>query len=678
MKTKFLKTGALLIAVASILGACNKKDYSGKGINIANMDTTVSPGTDFFLYANGGWLKNNPIPASESRWGSFNEIQDNNFKNLKTLLDELSNAKSEKGSNNQKVGDFYASGMDSITIENAGTAGLSKLIEEINSISDASSLVKTMGKFQVYGIGTGFTFYAYQDPKNSASVVPQAMQGGLGLPDRDYYFSTDPRSVNIRNEYPKTISKFFELRGENAKTAMAKANAVVKLETSLAKACMKREEMRDPNKIYHKMTIAELNKLTPNINWNDLMTSMNVNAPEYLIIGQPDFFVALNKEIKSTSISDWKAYFEWHTLKSNAAYLNSAYVNENFKFYGTTLRGVKELKPRWKRVLQTVDGNIGEALGDSYVKRYFSEDAKKKCLEMVNNLQIVFKERIQGLDWMTDSTKQKANVKLDKFIKKIGYPDKFKDYSNLEISRDSYVGNVIASNIFGFNEMINKIGKPVDKMEWLMTPPTVNAYYNPSTNEIAFPAGILQKPFFDPEADDAVNYGAIGSVIGHEMTHGFDDEGSQFDADGNLKVWWSEADRKNFESKTMGVVEQFNNYKVLDSIAVNGKLTLGENIADLGGLSISYAAFKRTEQGKGNEKIDGLTPDQRFFIGWAQGWRANTRDEEIATRIITDPHSPNKFRANGPVSNMTEFYTAFNVKEGDPMYRSESIRAKVW
>lgn len=677
MKSFFYKPSALLLAAGVLLASsCTKHDYSGKGIILSNMDTTVNPATDFYLYANGGWLKNNPIPASESRWGSFNEIQDNNYKNVRNIMEEAAAAKAAKGTNAQKVGDFYASGMDSNAVEKAGYSGLTDILKQIDQVTDTKGLVTEIGKLQMLGVNAGFSFFAYQDPKNSAAVVPQANQGGLGLPDRDYYVNTDARSENIRKEYLAHLTKNFELIGDAS--AAQKAEMIMKLETSLANASMTRVELRDPVKTYHKMTIDELNKLTPSMNWNDLMTAMEVSQHDYLIIGQPDFFAALNKEITATSLDAWKTYLKWHTIQTFAPNLSSAFVNENFRMFGQVMRGTKSIKPRWKRVLQEVDGSIGEALGDLYVKKYFPEDAKKRCLEMVNNLQVVFKERIEKLDWMSDSTKQKAVAKLDKFIKKIGYPDKFKDYTGLEISPDSYVGNVMAANRFQFKKMIEKIGKPVDKMEWLMTPPTVNAYYNPSTNEIAFPAGILQSPFFNPDADDAVNYGAIGSVIGHEMTHGFDDEGSQFDAEGNLKVWWSTEDRQKFDSKTKQVVDQFNNYTVLDTMHVNGALTLGENIADLGGLSISYEAFKRTEQGKSNEKIDGLTPDQRFFIGWAQGWRANTRDEELAQRIVTDPHSPTKYRANGPLSNMPEFYAAFGVKEGDPMFRPANLRAKVW
>jgi putative endopeptidase len=669
----------LALGAAGFLIACgsqeNKRTYSG--VDRKNLDTTVSPAVDFYQFANGGWLKNNPIPETESRWGSFNELQENNFTALRKVLEEAAaDTKAAKGSNTQKVGDFYTSGMDSASIEKAGASALAAEFEKISSIKSPSDVMNVVATFQTYGFAPLFTFYAFQDPRNSSAVVPQLYQGGLGLPDRDYYL--DKSYEEIRKEYVSHMGKMFQLLGNSEAQAAAKAKSVMALETSLAKSSMTRVEQRDPVATYHKMTLPELNALTPDINWESVMSTMGITKADYLVVGQPEFLKEAGRQVKSAGLDTWKAYLEWHLIGSVAGRLSSDFVNENFRFYGTVLNGTKSLKPRWKRVLQDVDGSLGEALGQVYVEKNFSPEAKKRCLEMVNNMQEVFRERITKLDWMEQGTKDKAVAKLNSFMKKIGYPDKWKDYSKLEIDRGPYVRNVIRANQFAFSYMVNKIGKPVDKAEWLMTPPTVNAYYEPSLNEIVFPAGILQPPFFDANADDAVNYGGIGAVIGHEMTHGFDDQGRQYDAEGNLKDWWTPADAEKFVKKADVVVKQFDAYVPLDSLHVNGKLTLGENLADLGGLSIAYEAFKRTEQGKSTEKIAGFTPDQRFFLGWAQGWRNNIRDQALKQRLITDVHSPGKFRTNGPLSNMPEFYAAFGVKPGDPMHRPDSLRAKVW
>lgn len=676
-KQSFLWIGAGLCLLGT---ACvQKKEKNYAGINRANLDTTISPAADFYQFANGGWLKANPIPATESRWGSFNELQENNYKALRAVLEEsAADTKAVKGSNRQKVGDFYASGMDSAAIEKAGITPLKAELDRIKSIKTKEDVVNVVGLYQTYGVSPLFNFYAGQDPKDSKSVVPQLYQGGLGLPDRDYYFDPSPRSENIRKEYLNHISKIFTLLGESQASADAKAKTILSFESDLAKASMTKVQQRDPQAVYHKMNVEEVSKLAPSINWASLIKSLGAEKGTYLIVGQPEFFKQVEKQLSTTKIETLQDYLTWQLVGTFAPKLSSAFVNENFHFYGTVLTGVKQLKPRWKRILQDADNSLGEALGQVYIEKTFSAEAKKRCLEMVNNLQSTFQDRIEKLDWMEAGTKQKAITKLNGFMKKIGYPDKWRDYSKLDIVRDSYVKNIINSNIFSFNRMMSKIGRPVDKTEWLMTPPTVNAYYEPSMNEIVFPAGILQPPFFNPEADDAVNYGGIGAVIGHEITHGFDDQGRQYDAEGNLKNWWASSDSNQFVQKANRVVEQFNRYKVLDSISINGKLTLGENLADLGGLSISYAAFKKTEEGKSKEKIDGFTPDQRFFLGWAQGWRNNIRDEALAQRIKIDPHSPGKFRTNGPLSNMPEFYAAFDIKPGDAMYQPDSLRAKVW
>lgn len=674
---KYTQLIALTMTGCLFAMSCGKSKKTA-GLDLANLDTTTSPREDFYQYANGSWLKNNPIPASEIRWGSFNILADENKKAVHELLEEAAKANAAKGSTMQKVGDFYAAGMDSAAIEQLGVAAIEQQLKEIDAISDTKSLLKTVADFQKIGVGSMFQFFVYQDPKNSAVIVPQVNQGGLGLPDRDYYFNTDVRTTEIRKEYVAHLTKVFAMLGNDEATAATNAAKVMKLENEMAKASRKTEDLRDPNANYHKMTVEELNKLTTNLDWNAFLTDLGIKKVDYLVIGQPEYFTALNGMLKSYSIEDWKVYVRSQLLATFAGKLNDAFVKENFHFYGEVLSGQKAIKPRWKRVAADADVAVGEAIGQEYVKKYFTPEAKQRCLDMVTNLRAVYSERINKLDWMSPETKEKAQKKLAGIINKIGYPDKWRDYSNLEIDRSNYVQNVIRGNAFLFQLMVDKLGKPVDKSEWLMTPQTVNAYYNPQTNEIAFPAGILRAPFFDPQADDAINYGGIGAVIGHELTHGFDDQGRMYDAEGNLTDWWTKEDGEKFTAKAQMVIDQFNGYKVLDSMHVNGKLTLGENIADLGGLSIAYEAFKRTEQGKGEEKIDGFTPDQRFFLNWANVWRGNSTDQALALQVNTNPHSPGNFRGNGPISNMTEFYAAFGVQEGDKMWRPENLRAKIW
>ncbi len=680
MRKQNIVAGAIL-ASAIFFQACTTKpnaDSAFKAIDPANIDTTVRPQDDFYHYANGMWIKNNPIPGSEVRWGAFNVLQDNTYKKLKVLLEEASAANAKKGTNEQKVGDFYATAMDSATIEKQGMSVIADELKMIGDIKSKDDVLAVAAQMQRKALAPMFTFYVYQDQKNSSAYIPYVDQGGLTLPDRDYYVNNDARSKEIRTAYVSHLENMFMLMGDDAKTAKANAQTIVRLETRLAKASKTRVELRDPQANYNKMTVAEVNKITPNIDWSKHFDRLKLAKSESFIVGQPGFLKELDKMISAEPVDAWKTYLRWHLVASMAGKMNNAFVVESFNFNGKVMNGAKEMKPRWKRVLNDIDNAMGEALGEVYVKKYFSDDAKKRCLEMVNNMQAVYRERIQKLDWMTDSTKTQAIAKLDVFITKIGYPDQFKDYSKLEIDRSSYARNVLRANEFAFDQMINKLGKPVDKKEWGMSPYTVNAYYNPTINEIVFPAGILQFPFFDPQADDAVNYGGIGAVIGHEMTHGFDDQGCQYDKEGNLKNWWSPTDEKRFKEKTNKLVAQYNAYTVLDTVHVNGELTLGENIADLGGISIAYDAFKRTAQGKANEKIDGFTADQRFFFGWAQVWRQNITKENLMQRIVTDPHSPGQYRSNGPLSNMLEFYEAFGVKEGDKMWRPEAERLKVW
>lgn len=676
-----LFVGAALLSLASCQNNGNNTTAENKRklLDPANMDTTVKPGDNFFLYANGTWLKNNPVPASETRWGSFNQLVENNYKALHDLLEEAANKKdAAAGSAEQKVGDYYRTGMDSVAIDKAGITPLNSLFARIDAVKDVNGLLTEVATEETEGINPLFGFGVGPDDKNVTKEMCQFSQGGLGLPDRDYYFDKDPRTTGIRDAYKVFQVQMLKLMGEDSTAAKKDAADIYKLEEAMAAASMTRVEQRDPYKLYNKYDLASLNKQTPNIDWKAMFATMKLNGQDTCIVGMPKFFAEVSKQLKATPLDVWKKYLKLHIAVGMAPYLSHDFDQARFDFYGKTVRGQKEQKPRWKRVLQEVDGSIGDLLGKMYVDKHFKPEAKARMMELVGNLQATYAERIKRLDWMSDVTKQKALAKLNTFLKKIGYTDKWKDYSALTIVNNDYAKNVMAANAWGYNYNISKLGKPVDKTEWGMTPPTVNAYYNPAFNEIVFPAGILQYPFFDQDADDAVNYGGIGGVIGHEMTHGFDDQGRQYDADGNLHDWWTPEDAAKFTAKANVVVDQFNHYTVLDSVHVNGQLTLGENLADLGGLAIAYEAFKKTKQGQGNEKIDGFTPDQRFFLSWAQVWRANTTDAEMANRVKTDPHSPNLWRCNSAPSNMQAFYDAFNIKPGDKMYRPDSTRAKVW
>jgi putative endopeptidase len=676
-----LLAGAAIVAMASCQTAgTNSAEAPGrKLLDPANMDTTVHPGDNFFLYANGAWLKNNPIPKSETRWGSFNELQENNYNALHALLDSsaaITNA--AKGSAVQKVGDFYRTGMDSVTIDKMGITPLNDIIARINSIPDVNGLVQEVALEHTQGIGPLFGFGISPDDKNVTKQICQFSQGGLGMPGREYYFDKDERTTRIRDAYQQYIPKMLILMGNDSTTAMKDAKDIYNLELALAGASLTRVDMRDPYKLYNKFDVAGMNKITPGLDWKMLLTGLKVNGEDSMIVGTPKFFTEISKQLKATPLETWKKYLRFHLVNDMAPFLSQSFDSTRFNFYGKVMRGQQEQRVRWKRIMQVVDGSIGEILGQLYVDKNFKPEAKKRMLDLVNNLQQTYADRIQKLDWMSDETKKKALVKLNSFVKKIGYPDKWKDYSALTIVNNDYVKNVIASAQWEYNYELNKLGKPVDRTEWGMTPPTVNAYYNPSFNEIVFPAGILQYPFFDEKADDAVNYGGIGAVIGHEMTHGFDDQGRLYNAEGNLSNWWTSADSANFTTKANLVVDQFNRMIVIDTMHANGSLTEGENLADLGGLNIAYEAFKKTKQGQGNEKIDGFTPDQRFFLSWAQVWRASTRPEEIAARLKTDPHSSSELRCNMSPGNMEAWYKAFDIKPTDKAFRPENERARVW
>jgi len=673
--------GGAILAMSSWqrAGDGNSAASDRKLLDPANIDAAVRPGDNFFMYANGAWLKSNPIPNSETRWGSFNELQENNYKALHELLESAARDKNaKKGSTVQKVGDFYRTGMDSVAIDKAGATPLNGVLKRIDAIKDARSLQAEIALEHTQGLGPVFGFGVSPDDKHVTKEICQFGQGGLGMPGREYYFDNDARTSKIRDAYKAYIPKMLMLMGEDQAAAQKDATDIYNLELALAGASMTRVEMRDPYKLYNKYNIAGISKQTPGLDWKSLFTELKVKGEDSLIVAMPDFFKELGKQMTATPIATWKKYLKFHLANEMAPYLSTSFDTTRFAFYGKVMRGQKEQRVRWKRVMQVVDGSIGELLGQMYVDKNFKPEAKKRMLELVNNLQQTYADRIQKLDWMSAETKKKALVKLNSFMKKIGYPDKWKDYSALTIVGNDYVKNIMASSEWEYNYELKKLGRPVDRKEWGMTPPTVNAYYNPAFNEIVFPAGILQYPFFDERADDAVNYGGIGAVIGHEMTHGFDDQGRLYGADGNLANWWTSQDSANFEAKANVVVDQFDQIVVIDSSHANGHLTEGENLADLGGINIAYEAFKKTKQGQSNEKIDGFTPDQRFFLSWAQVWRANTRPEEIAQRLKTDPHSPSELRCNVPISNMEAWYEAFNIQPTDKMFRADKDRARVW
>jgi len=669
-----------IAALVTVAGCKSKEDKKGVGVYLSDRDTTVQPTEDFFHFANGGWIRTNPIPDDQIRWGTFPILNEDNKKNLRGIAEEASkNTTAKKGSPEQLVGDFYFSAMDTATIEKLGASPIKADMEAIDKINDMKGVLDYTAKLQMWGSNPMFSFYAAQDPKNSDVQVPQLYQGGLSLPDRDYYLSESKDKKDIRSEFLNHISKMFVLYGLDEASSKKYADVVLKIETDLAKASMPREELRDPFKTYHKVTIDSLNLLNPTLNWAEMLNNMEVKGKyDYLVLGQPDFLRELERQLRTTSVNDWKIYLKWYLLNLAGNVLSNDFVMEDFNFNNGVISGQKKIKERWNRMIGFTDGYMGHALGQLYVAKYFPPEAKKKMDELVSNLMAVYKERITKLDWMGEDTRKKALEKLSTINRKIGYPDKWKDYAGVEITRDNFYGNLMNLTKYNYQYMINKIGQPVDRTEWGMTPPTVNAYYNPMMNEIVFPAGILQPPFFNKDADDAVNYGAIGAVIGHEITHGFDDEGRNYDAKGNLTQWWTSEDSAKFAQRAQLIVNQYSNYIVNDSLHVNGKLCLGENIADLGGLTIAYYAFKKTPQGQSDETIDGFTPDQRFFYGFARIWAGAVRPQEAARRIVVDPHSPPMYRVNGSISNLPEFYAAFNVKEGDGLWRPDSLRAKIW
>jgi putative endopeptidase len=678
MKRNTLIITACIVSITTLSFVIGEVKTSG--IDAGNFDRSVKPTDDFYLFVNGSWIKNNPIPESESSWGSFKELHEKNTQRLRTILAEASADKNaQPGSNAQKIRDFYNMAMDSVKLNKEGAKPLAAEFERIHKIATTTDLIKQVAHFHTIGVGSMFNMFVSQDQKNSTAYITQLSQGGIGLPDRDYYINTDERTLGIQKAYLEHLQSMFQLLGDQPEDAKKNAKTVYDIETSLAKASLTKIELRNPQRLYNKKTIQELNELTSNMSMNTYFDEVGIKGINEVIVRQPDFFKELNNNMQAVSIADWKTYLRWMLIHNAAGSLSDDFVNENFKFYGNKLVGTPALKVRWKRALEAIDGSLGDALGQLFVKKYFTEDSKKRVNEMVNNLVAAYRVRINSRDWMSEETKKQAQLKLDKVIRKLGYPDKWKDYSTLDIKTDSYVANDFRANAYAFKEMTGRLGKPIDKQLWGMTAPTINAYYNPTINEIVFPAGIMQPVFFNPDADDAVNYGSMGAVIGHELTHGFDDQGAQYDADGNLKNWWTKEDMDRFKAKTDVLVKQFDSYVAIDDVHVKGALTLGENIADLGGLTIAYYAYKKSLEGKPvPAKIDGFTGEQRFFIAWAQSWRVSMRPAFLKNMIQTNPHSPGNFRANGAPSNMQEFYDAFGVKPGDKMYRPKDERAEIW
>jgi len=650
-----------------------------KPLDPANLDRSVPACTDFYHFANGGWIKTHPIPPAFPRWGSFEELSESNQSNLLTILrNAAANGNTQGSADLRKLSTYYSSCMDSAGAERAGAQPIDAELSRIATIGNRAQVEAEIARLHSMGVQALFGFGAAQDAKNSTAVIASINQGGLSLPDRDYYLNPDKRYADIRANYQGHVGKMFQLAGQNPAQAEADAQRVVSMETALAKPAKTRVELRDPNANYHKMSSAELAQLAPGFNWPSFFSGEGRSDISTIDVQNPVLMKGADSLLSSASLDDWKAYLRWKVINSAAASLSSSFVNQDFRF-GSTLSGAKEMLPREKRCARATDNGLRDALGQAYVAKYFTPAAKQRALEMVRNLESVFHDRIQTRAWMSDTTKAQAETKLAAFNNKIGYPDKWRDYSTLTIQPGPFYNNVLAVRQYERHRNLARIGQPVDRAEWGMTPPTVNAYYNPQMNEIVFPAGILQPPFFDPNADDAVNYGGMGAVIGHEMTHGFDDQGSQFDAQGNLRNWWSAADLEKFKHGTALVASQFDAYTVLDSVHVNGKLTLGENLADLGGLSISYAALEKALAEKGRPpNIDGFTPEQRFFLAFAQIWRGNTTPEAARLRINTDPHSPGEWRTNGPMSNMPSFAAAFGCKPGDPMVRPDSVRPVIW
>lgn len=673
---------AILAAVTTV--GCKQKANAQEevvmidGLKIENLDTTANPGSNFYRFATGGWADANPIPDEYSRYGSFDQLRENNQKQIKDLIIELGKTENKQGSTAQKIGDLYKMGMDSVRLNTDGAAPIMEQLATINAASTVEDIIVLSGKIRHYTSAPFFGFYVGADDMNSSMNIAHIYQAGLGLGEREYYLATDPTSKSLREGYIKLMETQFKYAGYTEADAKAAAAAVMKIETALAKSHFEKEKTRVPELNYHKMQVSSLNDSIAKFKWNEFFTAVGAKDLKELNVSQKEPITAAVKLIQSTPVKDSKAYLSWCLINAASKYLDDKFVNANFEFYGKEMSGSKVIQPRWKRTVNTINDALGEEVGQLYVEKYFPPKAKERMLGLVNNLKESLSERINNLEWMSKETKAKAQEKLGTFIVKIGYPDKWRDVSALEIKDDNYWANIVRASNFEFDFMLSKLGKPVDRSEWLMSPQTVNAYYNPTTNEICFPAGILQPPFFYMDADDAVNYGAIGVVIGHEMTHGFDDQGRKYDKDGNMTDWWTPQDATNFVERAKLLADHFNNIIVLDDLHANGQFTLGENIADQGGLQVSYYAFMKTKQAQSNEMIDGFTPQQRFFLAYANLWAGNIRDAEIRRLTKIDPHALGRWRVDGALPHVEAWYKAFNITEKDSLYLPVEKRSSIW
>jgi putative endopeptidase len=690
MKKQYLLSALTLALIASVShaegtgGAAAAKATAAKGQTLSTgiatqyIESSVRPQDDFFEYLNGKWLKSVEIPSDKSSWGSFMELRENTLPQLRGIIEKVAAKNAAKGTDEQRIGDFYASFMDEARLEQLGATPLKGELDKIAALKDKSELPAMLARLGKIGVGVPFDFGIHQDNKDSTKYVADIGQGGLGMPDRDYYLKADDKKLaETKAKYQEHVQKMLAMAGDA--NAAANAKAIVDFETEIAKVQWTKVELRDPIKAYNKVNLADLNTVAPGFDWKTWLDTTGLSGKAtYVIVGQPTYLKAFVDVSNKTSLDTWKAYLSLHLIESYGSFLSKNFVDERFDFYGKTLSGVKEMEPRWKRGVGAVERSQGEAVGKLYVAQYFSAEKKARMEALVKNLLAAYKESIDKLDWMSPATKKEAQAKLAKFNPKIGYPNKWKDYSKLTVSRDDLVGNVMRSRVVEADREINKLGRPIDRDEWGMTPQTINAYYNPEMNEIVFPAAILQPPFFDAKADDAVNYGGIGAVIGHEISHGFDDQGAQYDGDGNLRDWWTASDHKNFKAKTTALVNQYNAFEPIPGYHVNGELTLGENIADNSGLAIALKAYHISLKGKKAPVIGGMTGDQRLYAGWAQVWRSKMREQQQIVQVKTDPHSPGQFRANGTLRNQPGFYEAFGVKQGDKMYLAPSDRVIIW
>lgn len=646
--------------------------------SVEHLDRTVDPKVDFFKFAAGNWIKNNPVPSDKSRWSGFEELQERNWHLIRGIVETSAQAGSSASRREKLVGVFYRSAMDTERINRLGFAPIQDDLRRIDKLSTASDVLRLLGRLHLRDVNAAFSSGVSPDAKNSSIYAFELNQGGLGLPDRDYYLAEG--FAKQREAYEKHVARMLKMAGDSEPVALEKARTVLALETALARSSKTRVELRDAEANYHRYPMREWVARFQSAPWRDYFSSVGVPRLESIIVGQPKFFEAFASEMQARPLQEWKNYLRWHVIRTAAPALHEEAERASFEFYGTTLRGQPQQEPRWQRAARVLDGRVGEALGSIYVEKHFPPKARARMNELIEDLRAVFKDRLGKLEWMSTETRAKALAKFERFTQKIGHPEKFKEYRGLVVRADDYLGNLRRASELESKRQLARVGKKVDRSEWHMTPQTVNAYFNPLQNEIVFPAAILQPPFFDLDADDAVNYGAIGVVIGHEITHGYDDEGRKFDADGNLKEWWTKEDAKEFEERAGRLVKQYGDYEALPGLKVNGRLTLGENIADLGGTSIAYEALQRALARDPSKRklIDGFTPEQRFFLSLSQLWRVNWREAELRRRIVVDPHSPAQFRAVGPHVNLQEFFDAFGIREGAPMWRPVELRAKIW